>query len=58
MKSSRAGHLKRAIGHLRELELAELTVPGKPQSRKQKIRLTAKGQKWFASKSKGDSRKE
>jgi len=40
---SRSGHLYKAISHLRNLELIELTIPGKPQSRNQKMRITELG---------------
>jgi ATP-dependent DNA helicase RecG len=41
---SRSGHLYKAISRLRELGLLELTVPDKPQSKNQRLKLTAKGQ--------------
>lgn len=39
----RSGNLLRAITRLRLFELVELTIPEKPKSRNQKLRLTAKG---------------
>ncbi len=39
----RSGHLYKAISHLRNLELIELTIPDKPQSRNQKMRITDRG---------------
>jgi ATP-dependent DNA helicase RecG len=43
VKSGRSGHLKKAIERLRSLEMIELTIPDKPQSKNQKMRITAKG---------------
>ena len=48
MKTSRSGHLTDALEHLRTLELIELTIPDKPRSRNQKMRITEKGKAWFA----------
>jgi len=48
VKSGRSGHLKRAMERLRELGLAELTIPDRPQSRNQKMRITEKGRAWLA----------
>jgi ATP-dependent DNA helicase RecG len=45
---SRSGHLYKSIDHLRSLGLAELTLPDKPQSRNQKMRITEKGKAWLA----------
>jgi ATP-dependent DNA helicase RecG len=45
---SRSGHLYKAIDHLRNLEFIELTIPDKPQSRNQKMRITDKGTAWLA----------
>lgn len=39
----RSGNLLRAIRRLRALGLVELTIPDKPKSRNQKLRLTKKG---------------
>ncbi len=50
MKSRRSGHLTKSVDRLRKLGLAELTIPDKPQSRNQKMRITEKGQAWFAKK--------
>ena len=47
---SRSGHLYEAIDHLRNLGFIELTIPEKPQSKNQKIRITGKGQAWLMSK--------
>ncbi len=41
---SRSGHLYKAIDHLRNLGFKELTIPEKPQSKNQKMRITGKGQ--------------
>ncbi len=46
---SRSGHLYKAIDHLRNLGFIELTIPEKPQSKNQKMRITGKGQAWLAS---------
>ncbi len=46
---SRSGHLYKAIDHLRNLGFIELTIPDKPQSKNQKMRITAKGQTWLTS---------
>jgi ATP-dependent DNA helicase RecG len=40
---SRSGHLYKSISRLRELSLIELTIPDKPQSKNQRLKLTAKG---------------
>jgi len=40
---SRSGHLYKAIDHLRNLDLLELTIPDKPKSGNQKLRLTKRG---------------
>jgi ATP-dependent DNA helicase RecG len=47
MKSRRSGHLTKAVDRLRTLKLAELTIPEKPQSKNQKMRITTKGQTWL-----------
>jgi ATP-dependent DNA helicase RecG len=44
---SRSGHLYKAIGHLRNLRFIELTIPDKPQSKNQRMRITATGRKWL-----------
>jgi hypothetical protein len=41
--TSMSGNLKRALQHLTELGLLGYTIPGKPNSRNQKRRLTVKG---------------
>ena len=46
---SRSGHLYKSIDHMRYLEFIELTIPDKPQSRNQKMRITESGRTWFAS---------
>jgi len=48
MSSSRSGYLSRAIQQLRDAGLAELTIPEKPQSRNQRLRLTDKGDRAFS----------
>jgi hypothetical protein len=55
MKSKRSGHLSKAMERLRKRGLAELTIPDKPQSKNQKMRITEAGQTWLAKRSqKGD----
>ena len=44
---SRSGHLYRSIDHLRGVGLIELTIPDKPQSRHQKMRITNEGTRWL-----------
>ena len=44
---SRSGNLYKAIDHLRTLGLIELTIPDKPQSKAQKMRITAAGLAWL-----------
>jgi len=44
---SRSGHLYKAIDHLRSLGFIELTIPDKPQSKNQKMRITDKGRTWL-----------
>lgn len=46
-QKSRSGHLYRSIDRLRSLRFVELTIPEKPQSRNQKIRLTDSGRAWL-----------
>ena len=48
---SRSGHLYKAIDHLRNLGFVELTVPDKPQSRNQKMRITDAGRSWLTQQS-------
>ncbi len=48
IKSTRTGHLSRAMERLRNLKLAELTIPDKPQSKNQKMRITKTGRAWIA----------
>lgn len=45
---SRSGHLYKAIDHLRTLGFIELTIPDKPQSKNQKMRITPNGLAWLA----------
>lgn len=44
---SRSGHLYKSID-LRSLDFIELTIPDKPQSRNQKMRITEEGMAWLA----------
>jgi ATP-dependent DNA helicase RecG len=48
MKTRRSGHLSRVTERLRRLGLAEFTIPDKPQSRNQKMRITEAGRAWLA----------
>lgn len=41
---NRTGNFKRAVSHLLEMDLLEMTIPTKPRSKKQKYRLTENGQ--------------
>ena len=50
VKSGRSGHLKKSLERLRRFGLADLTIPDKPQSRHQKMRITEKGRAWLAAK--------
>jgi hypothetical protein len=43
IKSGRGGQLSRTLERLRNLRLIELTIPEKPRSRNQKMRLSEKG---------------
>ncbi len=45
---SRSGHLYKAIAHLRTAGLIELTIPDRPQSKNQKMRITPSGLAWLA----------
>jgi ATP-dependent DNA helicase RecG len=45
---SRSGHLYKAIDHLRTLGFVELTIPDKPQSKNQRMRITPNGLAWLA----------
>jgi ATP-dependent DNA helicase RecG len=47
---SRSGHLYKAIDHLRNLGFLEFTIPDKPQSKNQKLRITLAGDGWLARK--------
>ena len=47
----RTGHLYRTVDHLRNLGFLELTIPDKPQSKNQKMRITEAGRFWLARKS-------
>ena len=46
-QKSRSGHLYRSIDRLRGLGFVELTIPDRPQSRNQKMRLTEDGEAWI-----------
>ncbi|MBI1913539.1 MAG: putative DNA binding domain-containing protein [Planctomycetes bacterium] len=48
IKSSRSGHFLRAVEQVRRLGLVELTIPDKPQSKNQKLRITETGRGWLA----------
>ena len=50
IKSSRAGHFLRAMEQIRRLGLAELTIPDKPQSKNQQLRITDAGRARLARK--------
>lgn len=44
---SKTGAFKRSLQELLDKNLAEYTIPDKPNSRLQKYRLTRKGQTWL-----------
>ena len=46
VNTPRSGHLLRAIERLRSLNLLELTIPDKPRSRNQKLRITNLGRRY------------
>jgi ATP-dependent DNA helicase RecG len=46
-QKGRSGHLYKSIDRLRGLGLVELTLPDRPQSRHQKMRLSEGGAKWL-----------
>lgn len=46
--NSRSGNLYKSIDVLQNRGFMELTIPDKPQSRNQKMRITKKGQAWLA----------
>lgn len=48
-QKGRSGHLYRSIDRLRSLGFVELTLPDKPQSRNQRIRIAENGVAWLAS---------
>ena len=52
MKSTRSGHLTKAMDKLRKVGFTELTIPDKPQSKNQKMRITQRGRTWLAESSK------
>lgn len=52
--ANRAGHFLRTVEQIRRLELAELTIPDKPRSKNQKMRITEKGIAWLARKGNGN----
>jgi ATP-dependent DNA helicase RecG len=49
-QKGRSGHLYKSIDRLRGLGFVELTIPDKPRSRNQKIRLAEEGAAWLAAK--------
>jgi ATP-dependent DNA helicase RecG len=46
---NRSGHFYKLIDSLRKLGFIELTVPDKPQSKNQKMRITRQGRTWLKS---------
>ena len=44
----RTGNFKRGLKRLIAMDLLEMSMPGKPRSRNQKYRLSAKGRIWLA----------
>jgi ATP-dependent DNA helicase RecG len=46
---SRSGHFYKAIDSLRNLGLIELTIPDKPRSKNQRMRITRQGRAWLDS---------
>ena len=46
--AARTGNFKRGLKRLIVMELMEMSMPGKPRSKGQKYRLTAKGRAWRA----------
>jgi ATP-dependent DNA helicase RecG len=46
--NSRTGHLYKSISRLQELNFIEFTIPDKPRSRNQQLRITPAGQAWLA----------
>jgi ATP-dependent DNA helicase RecG len=46
---SRSGHFYKVIDSLRNLGLIELTIPDKPQSKNQRMRITRQGRAWLGS---------
>ena len=47
----RTGNFKRGLTRLIAMDLLEMSMPGKPRSKNQKYRLTAKGRKLIKEKS-------
>ena len=43
----RTGNFKRGLARLMAMDLLEMSMPGKPRSKNQKYRLTAKGRDWL-----------
>jgi len=46
---SRSGHFYKVIDSLRNIGLIELTIPDKPQSKNQRMRITRQGRAWLGS---------
>ena len=44
---SRSGHFYKAIDSLRNRGFIELTLPDKPQSKNQRMRITRQGRAWL-----------
>lgn len=47
--TGRSGHIFKVLGHLRELELIALTIPDRPRSKNQRMKLTVRGKQWASS---------
>lgn len=54
MKTTRTGHLTKAVDRLRQLKFFELTIPEKPRSKNPKMRITQKKQSWLKQAGQGD----
>ena len=54
MKTTRTGHLTKAVDRLRHLKLVELTIPDAPRSKNQKLRITEKGMAWLTQRGNGN----
>ena len=48
---TRTRHVRTAIDRLMEVGLLELTIPDRPNSRNQKLRITERGKAWLAQQS-------